>query len=434
MSKLLLSLFLAISFTAGSGPAAQPQTDGTSESIAQRKFVGESVLAERDFPLLAAMLDDVTVRQLLASDPALKLAAATRWKNAADANKECGPDLKCKSKALYFSPQEIDDASAALRRLYRENATLRTFVHAKLVPVSAFALDPAQADESRFMDTWARSARAMNQILSTYCDGTAPRYPEIDAMTYQPESKTYSALITILLDNLAIEEGVSTRSRPEKETLFFEPSLRFSLRLLESNSRDEAGRFWPLETGENAAALKRVAAIDWNRYPYSVIVIPGAGSEVANVSISPWARERVRLGVQAFRTGRAPFIVVSGGFVHPSQTPFCEAVEMKKYLMEIYGIDSSAILLEPYARHTTTNLRNAAREVYNYGLPTDKPMLIVSDDAQIAYIQSDVFLKRTRDELGYLPATLGKRLSSSELEAVPSRMSIYSDATDPLDP
>jgi hypothetical protein len=155
---------------------------------------------------------------------------------------------------------------------------------------------------------------------------------------------------------------------------------------------------------------------------------------VPNVSISPWARERVRLGVQAFRSGKAPFIMLSGGFVHPSQTPFCEALEMKRYMMEIYGIPAAAILVDPYARHTTTNLRNASREVFDYGIPHDKPMLIVSDAAQIATIESDAFIKRNRDELGYMPVTLGKRISPSELEAVPSKQSLFSDATDPLDP
>ncbi len=144
----------------------------------------------------------------------------------------------------------------------------------------------------------------------------------------------------------------------------------------------------------------------------------------------------MRLGVQALRSGKAPLILLSGGFVHPSQTRFCEALEMKRYLMEVYGVPAKAILVDPYARHTTTNLRNASREVLDYGLPPDKAMLVVSDNAQITYIQSDVFSKRNLDELGYLPVTLGRRISSSELEAVPSEAcaASFSDASDPLDP
>ncbi len=41
---------------------------------------------------------------------------------------------------------------------------------------------------------------------------------------------------------------------------------------------------------------------------------------------------------------------------------------MNRYLIEVYGISESAILLEPHARHTTTNLRNGMREILAYNL------------------------------------------------------------------
>jgi hypothetical protein len=430
-----LSLLLAICVAAPLGAATQERTDAPPAASVERSYVRESVLAERDFPFLASILRDAPVRELLAQDAVLKAATAERWKSIAQANRVCDGNVLCKSKSLRFTPQQIEAVSGALRRLHGSNASVRDFAHSRLKPAAAFSLDTSQAENSTIIDAWVRSARDLNQIISTYCDGAAPRYGEIDSMTYAPNSKTYGALITILLDNLGIEEGPSARPpRAEGDTLFFEPSLRFSLRLLQSNSRDEAGRFWPLRTGENADAIKQIPSLEWAHFQYSVIVIPGAGSEVPNVSISPWGRERVRLGVQALRSGKAPLILLSGGFVHPSQTRFCEALEMKRYLMEVYGVPAKAILVDPYARHTTTNLRNASREVFDYGLPPDKPMLVVSDNAQITYIQSDVFSKRNLDELGYLPVTLGRRISSSELEAVPSKQSLFSDASDPLDP
>jgi len=295
-----------------------------------------------------------------------------------------------------------------------------------------FSLNTSQPEELMLVEAWIRSAQDMNRIIATYANGIDPRYPEIDSMTYLSNSKTYSSLLTILLDDLIVEETAAPRD--PLDMLFFEPTLRFSVRLLQSNSRDEAGRLWPLRTGENAHAVEAIVLTEWARFPYSVIVIPGAGSEVANVSLSPWGRERLRLGALAYRSGKAPFLLVTGGFVHPSQTPYCEALEMKRYLMEIYAIPATAILLEPYARHTTTNLRNASREVFDYGLPSDKPMLVVSDEVQSNYIESATFLDRTRKELGYLPVTLGKRLSPTELEAMPSARSLYVDAGDPLDP
>jgi hypothetical protein len=379
------------------------------------------------------ILEDALVRDLLAHDAILQAATTERWKDAADANRTCGGNVLCKSKSLQFTPQQIDDVSAALHRLYAGNASLRNFAHLKLKPIALFSLDASQAEESILINTWMRSAHDMNQIIATYCNGTAPRYPEIDSMTYTSNAKTYASLMMILFDDLIVEEA-SASPRPAGDTLFFEPTLRFSVRLLQSNSRDEAERLWPLDTGENANAVEQIASTQWAEFPYSVIVIPGAGSEVANVSLSPWGRERVRLGVLAYRSGRAPFILVTGGFVHPSQTPYCEALEMKRYLMEVYAIPATAILLEPYARHTTTNLRNASREVFDYGIPSGKTMLIVSDEAQITYIQSATFLDRTRNELGYLPVTLSNRLSPTELEAIPSVKSRYVNAIDPLDP
>jgi hypothetical protein len=215
----------------------------------------------------------------------------------------------------------------------------------------------------------------------------------------------------------------------------FAPPLRLAMRLLLANSRDEAGRFWPLDSGENAAALRRVASIDWPSFPYSVILVPGEGPEVAGLPLSPFAAERLRLAVAAWREKQAPFLLLSGGYVHPAQTPFCEAVEMRRYLREIYDLPTDAILIEPYARHTTTNLRNAAREIFDYGLPAQKPMLIVSDPAQVDYIAGASFTQRNQDELGYQPTSLGQRLSPSRIEALPSPLSLdHNAAGDPLDP
>jgi len=429
LHKRRISLALALCVAAPLGAIAQKRNPFTAEQA----YVKESVLAGRDFPLLSSILEDAPVRDLLAHDAILRAATGERWKDVAEASRTCKGDLQCKSKSLQFTPQQIDDVSAALHRLYEGNASLRNFAHSKLKPVALFSLDASQTEESVVIDTWVRSAHDMNQIIATYANGTAPRYPEIDSMTYTSNSKTFASLMTILLDDLIVEEA-SASPRLTGDTLFFEPTLRFSVRLLQSNSRDEAGRLWPLDTGENANAVEQIASMQWAKFPYSVIVIPGAGSEVANVSLSPWGRERVRLGVLAYRLGRAPFILVTGGFVHPSQTPYCEALEMKRYLMEVYAIPATAILLEPYARHTTTNLRNASREVFDYRIPSGKPMLIVSDESQITYIQSATFLDRTRNELGYLPVTLSKRLSPTELEAIPSIKSLFVDAGDPLDP
>jgi hypothetical protein len=125
---------------------------------------------------------------------------------------------------------------------------------------------------------------------------------------------------------------------------------------------------------------------------------------------------------------------VSGGYVHPNQTLFNEAIEMKRSLVRDFGVPAEAILIDPHARHTTTNLRNAARLAFRYGLPGERPMLITSDQSQSAYITGAVFRDRCLKELGYQPGTLGKRLSKFDVEFTPAIDALHADARDPLDP
>jgi hypothetical protein len=143
---------------------------------------------------------------------------------------------------------------------------------------------------------------------------------------------------------------------------------------------------------------------------------------------------RLELAVARFRAGKAPFIIVSGGYVHPNQTPFNEAFEMKKSLIADFGVPAEAILIDPHARHTTTNLRNAARLAFRYGMAVDRPMLITSDQSQSAYVTGLVFRDRCLKELGYQPGVLGARLSKFDVEFTPGLDSLHADAHDPLDP
>ena len=216
--------------------------------------------------------------------------------------------------------------------------------------------------------------------------------------------------------------------------LFFQPSLKFAMLLLEMNARDEAGRLEPLQSGDNAAAIRRIPSIVWSRYAYSVIVVPGSGPDRPGVNLSPAGKLRVILAARRFRDGKAPLLLVSGGYVHPIQTPFSEAVEMKKYLVTELGVPADAILIDPHARHTTTNVRNAARQIYRYGIPFDKMALIVTDEGQSSSIENASFAARCLRELGYKPYELGRRLSIFDLEFRPAIESLHADPTDPLDP
>lgn len=107
---------------------------------------------------------------------------------------------------------------------------------------------------------------------------------------------------------------------------------------------------------------------------------------------------------------------------------------MKKALIERYGIPADAIVIEPYARHTTTNLRNASRLLMQMGAPLDKDALILCNPVQSAYIESEKFTDRNAAELGYQPGRVVSRISPTELVFRPSRASARIDPRDPLDP
>ena len=92
------------------------------------------------------------------------------------------------------------------------------------------------------------------------------------------------------------------------------------------------------------------------------------------------------------------------------------------------------MLIDPHARHTTTNLRNANRLVYRYGLPFDKPVLIACNDRAVAGIAGPAFARRCTRELGYAPMQIGDRPSPTEVAYWPRIDSLEEDPLAPLDP
>jgi hypothetical protein len=207
---------------------------------------------------------------------------------------------------------------------------------------------------------------------------------------------------------------------------------------LEADGRDEAARYEPLADGENAAALARIRCIDFSKYPFAAIVVPGQGPTDFDHPLDPTGQIRADQAAARLAAGLAPLIALSGGHVHPDRTPYSEAIEMKQYLIATYAIPEAAILVDPHARHTTTNLRNVARLLYRYGVPVDRPSLVTTDEFQTAYIAAaganQVFGKRCLDELGYFPYRGLSKLDLLDDCWVPSVDSLYADARDLLDP
>jgi hypothetical protein len=90
--------------------------------------------------------------------------------------------------------------------------------------------------------------------------------------------------------------------------------------------------------------------------------------------------------------------------------------------------------VDPYARHTTTNFRNAARLVFRYGIPADQKALVTSSEDHLAIITKDGFRVRCSTELGYFPIESIALISPIAAEFKPAIASLFFDANDPLDP
>jgi hypothetical protein len=103
-------------------------------------------------------------------------------------------------------------------------------------------------------------------------------------------------------------------------------------------------------------------------------------------------------------------------------------------LIKRYGIPENSILVDPYARHTTTNLRNASRLIINSGIPLKKLALVVTNNVHSEYVGSSDFMQRCMDELGYIPALILDRINATTIEYQPKIESLHQNPLDPLDP
>lgn len=270
-----------------------------------------------------------------------------------------------------------------------------------------------------------RELRGLNGILQVYGLGIAPNYPLIDGPVDTAGSQHFNANVA---DAVAM-----AKAGADDPALALDPSLQLAVALLDANGRDDAVAFEPLDPQHNAAALGRAHIIDWKLYRYTALIIPGIGPENA-LPLSPRGKLNVRMAAKRFADGEAPFIILSGASVHPRGTHYVEAVEMRRALIERYGVPAESIIIEPYARHTTTNLRNVTRRLVAMGAPLDKDILIITNTGQSGYIESPEFSARSQKELGYLPGKVGTRLSPTELTFRPSAQSLRIDPADPLDP
>lgn len=381
-------------------------------------------LETRVFPLFAMLRTADGWAEALRGDPVLRQLATER---AARVPRDaCTPSPQCLADAWVWSAADIAAVEARLRLLTRDRRLGAALVGGQMRPSGRFARHEALADANLVAIAWGEAAAAVNRVIAVYARGTPPRYPKIDAIIFDTTRPEYADVLSA--------HGVATAALGHDDDLFFDPSLRYAIGLLQMNERTEAGAYRPLLDGENAEAMRAVAGADWQAHPYTALLVFGHGPEDAQSRTGVMGHIRMRIAADMFARGLAPFIIVSGGNVHPNRTPFNEAIEMKRLLVTEHGIPADRVLIEPHARHTTTNLRNCARLLLAAGFPVDRPALVVSDPRTIQYIGGDELTRRNLREMGVQPGRLAPGPDRFSLRFTPAPIAFHVEAADPLDP
>ncbi len=398
----LISLSLA-ALSLNPGTAAAQDPAGYTAPFAD-------TLESRVLPLFAMMRTTPGWAQAMRGDPALvKLAVERAARMPEDT---CKPSPRCLADAWIWTEADIALVKARLRLILRDRAL--------------FAAHAALPDAELVVTAWVEAAAAVNRLIAIYAMGAAPRYPKIDAAIFGAAAPEYAAVLSA--------HGVATRAQARTDDLFFDPSVRYATGLLRMNERTDAGSYRPLLGGENAGTVRAIMGTDWKAQPYTALLVFGHGPEDAQSHTGVMGHIRLSIAADLFKRGLAPFIIVSGGNVHPNRTPFNEAVEMKRLLIADHGVPADRILIEPHARHTTTNMRNCARLLLAAGFPTDRPALIVSDHRTIQYIGGSELAQRNLREMGIQPGLVAPGPDQFTLRFTPDAAAFHVEAEDPLDP
>src|SRR5438094_1279863 len=283
------------------------------------KLTLRNAVQDKNFYLLSLFQRHPEVRKLLTRNQALKKLANDKLQ-ALRMVANCH-DVGCFDQLFRLSGPTIDMVSTELEGLAkRPELKMR---ERDMRRSGAFIKYSRQSDTEMLIAAWKDAANGMNRLLSVYCLGNDPVYKEIDKVSFDVTSEDYRKLLKVKIAEIKLS----------KDPLFFEPTLNFVLKMLEANRRDEAGRYEPLEEGENKTCLHHMKRIRWSDYPYSFILVLGAGP-------ADWARisqigaKRADQAAQLLLEHKAPLIILSAGQLQPTQTPFSEATDTTKHLRQ----------------------------------------------------------------------------------------------------
>jgi len=363
-----------------------------------------SYLQDKTFYLFTLMQNVQKITEILSTNDLISTISTFKNQDFRDSPNICLSDKNCYKNAIMLSDSEIQNISDQLVNLFADTDSTLLLDHMKKSGV--FHLFIELENQLYLKSSFEMSISELNDIVSSYIN-------KLDA------TEIAEIITKIDTDNT-------------QEMLFFEPSLFSAMAFMLQDERDEAARYEPMELGENATAIEYISHINWKDYPFTVILSPGIGAKNLEQPLTEGGAEHCDLAAERYHAGVAPLIAVSGGHVHPDRTPYAEAIEMKKYLIETHNVPENAIIIDPHARHTPTNLRNVGRLIFRYGIPADKPYLCTTDMFQSLLILN--FEARCLDELGYVPHRNIVRLKDTDNCILPSPTVLHIAPSDPLDP
>lgn len=391
------------------------------------KSLSDSKIQDQNFYLFSAIQGSPELVSFFESEEELLEIFNNKKESINESLNSAKIDVQSLIDAYNFSFEEVKNVSTILRKAAKSNKDLEQLINENLRPSGKYENFKSLENPDYIAAAWELCANGINQSLSVYGLGEKGRYPKIDSVSYNVKDPYYKGALLMWSDML-------TNKKESLTDLFFQPSLDFVLAILYMNHRDESVRYEPLDSGINKKTLSAISNINFNDFPYSSILILGNGPENNKDTLTALGKLNLQLGVIEFQQKKAPLIIVSGGHAHPFRAPFAEAIEMKKELIKRYHVPEDRVLIDPYARHTTTNLRNASRLIIHSDIPVDKLALVVTNNAHSTYVGGDTFIERCKEELGYLPSTIHKRINSTTLEFQPKIESLHQNPLDPLDP
>ena len=391
---------------------------------AYKLLTGSSFVQSKNYYLLTLLQENREAGKLVENDPALSSIAANKLAYLAASFKEC-TTAACFTERMKFSDKEIQEIGSRLSALYTASNALGRLVGQHLIPSGAYVLFSNETPQQQLVRAWEQDAAGINFTIGVYAEGRKANYPAADSTSFHVQAPQYTGFM--------YSNAYLLKNEYDNNRLFFSLPLAAALRFLELNEREQAADYEPMRATVNKPAFDRVRTIKWDSFRYSVILVPGMGPDEPFEAISAESMLRCRLAALQYAKGMAPFIMVSGGKVHPFKTPYCEAYEMKKFLTDKLHIPENAVIVEPHARHTTTNMRNCARIIFRYGIPFTKACLAVTTRAQSSAITTSL-PDRCLKELHEIPYKNGNRLTETETEFYPLVEALHINPTEPIDP